>query len=88
MTANVQERAQQAGRPVLLVDTPTAMRMLSLGRSSILNLADRGELTRLRFGRAVRYRSPMSRQRSSGAVRQAVPAGRSSYPPGAPGGSC
>ena len=56
MTANVQERAQQAGpAPVLLVDTPTAMRMLSLGRSSILNLADRGELTRLRFGRAVRY---------------------------------
>lgn len=28
------------------------MRMLSLGRSSILNLADRGELTRLHFGRA------------------------------------
>jgi hypothetical protein len=29
------------------------MRMLGLGRSSILNLADRGELPRLHFGRRV-----------------------------------
>jgi predicted DNA-binding transcriptional regulator AlpA len=39
----------------LAVDTPTAMRMLSLGRSSVLGLADRGELPRLHFGRRVVY---------------------------------
>jgi len=31
------------------------MRMLGLGRSSILNLADRGELPRLHFGRGVLF---------------------------------
>ena len=39
----------------IAVDTRTAMRMLSLGRSSILNLADRGDLPRIRLGRSVRY---------------------------------
>jgi predicted DNA-binding transcriptional regulator AlpA len=31
------------------------MRMPGLGRSSVLNLADSGELPRVRFGRSVRY---------------------------------
>jgi excisionase family DNA binding protein len=31
------------------------MRMLGLGRSSVLNLADSGELPRVRFGRSVRF---------------------------------
>ena len=56
MAADVQERGQQAGpAPVLLVDVHVAARMLGLGRCTILALADSGELTRLRFGRAVRF---------------------------------
>jgi len=56
VTADVQERAQQAGpAPVLLVDVHAAARMLGLGRCTILALADDGELPRLRFGRAVRF---------------------------------
>ncbi len=56
VTADVQERAQQAGpAPVLLVDVHAAARMLGLGRCTVLALADSGELTRLRFGRAVRF---------------------------------
>ncbi len=40
----------------LLVDTMQAAKMLNLGRSSIVNMADRGELTRIRLGsRAVRF---------------------------------
>ena len=56
VTTDVQERGQQAGAvPVLLVDVHVAARMLGLGRCTILALADRGELPRLRFGRAVRF---------------------------------
>ena len=56
VTADVQERAQQAGpAPVLLVDVHAAARMLGLGRCTILALADDGELPRLRFGRSVRF---------------------------------
>ena len=56
MTADVQERAQQAEAvPVLAVDVYGAARMLGLGRSSVLGLADSGQLPRLRFGRAVRF---------------------------------
>jgi len=56
MTADVQERGQQAEAvPVLLVDVYAAARMLGLGRCTVLALADAGELTRLRFGRAVRF---------------------------------
>lgn len=39
----------------IAVDTKTAQQMLGLGRSSVLALADRGELTRLHFGRSIRY---------------------------------
>ena len=56
VTADVQERGQQAGAaPVLLVDLYAAARMLGLGRCTILAIADAGELPRLRFGRAVRF---------------------------------
>ena len=55
-TADVQERTQQAEAvPVLAVDVYGAARMLGLGRSSVLGLADSGQLPRLRFGRSVRY---------------------------------
>lgn len=37
------------------VDVREAARLLSLSRSTILNMADRGELTRIRLGRSVRY---------------------------------
>ena len=39
----------------IAVDVYGAGRLLGLGRSSVLGLAARGELTPLRFGRAVRY---------------------------------
>jgi excisionase family DNA binding protein len=53
-TADIQERGQQARAvPVLLVDVYAAARMLGLGRSTILGLANSGELPRLRFGRRV-----------------------------------
>jgi len=56
MTADVQERARQAEAvPVLAVDVMGAARMLGLGRSSVLGLADSGQLPRLRFGRSVRF---------------------------------
>ena len=57
VTADVQERAQQAGpAPVLLVDVHAAARMLGLGRCTILALADAGELPRIRVGtRGVRF---------------------------------
>jgi excisionase family DNA binding protein len=74
VTADVQERAQQAGpTPVLLVDVRAAARMLGLGRCTVLALADSGELTRLRFGRAVRFavgdiEAVVERRRSAGEV--------------------
>jgi predicted DNA-binding transcriptional regulator AlpA len=40
---------------VLVVDIRGAMQMLRLGRCSVLALADRGDLPRLQFGRAVRF---------------------------------
>lgn len=43
------------GTEPIAVDVRTAAKMLGLGRSSVLGLADRGELTRLQFGRSVRY---------------------------------
>jgi hypothetical protein len=46
-------RNSEAEPEPIAVDTRGAMRMLGLGRSSILNLADRGELPRLHFGRRV-----------------------------------
>lgn len=55
MTA-LQERVQQVSpAPALVVDVYGAMQMLRLGRCSVLALADRGDLPRLRFGRAVRF---------------------------------
>ncbi len=41
--------------PPMLVDVRAAMKILKLGRSTILNLSDSGELHKLRFGRAVRF---------------------------------
>ena len=56
MTAAVQGRGRQAGSaPVLAVDVRGAMRMLGLGRCTVLALADRSVLPRLRTGRAVRF---------------------------------
>lgn len=72
MTADVQERAQQAEAvPVLAVDVYGAAKMLGLGRSTILNLADSGELPRLRFGRRVVFSTAditalVERRRSAG----------------------
>jgi len=40
---------------VIAVDVRGAMAMTSLGRSTILGLADAGELPRIRFGRRVVY---------------------------------
>jgi len=39
----------------IAVDVMGAAKLLGLGRSSILNLADSGQLPRLRFGRSVRF---------------------------------
>ena len=55
MTAAEPAPAQPRDIPVLAVDVYGAMRMLDLGRTTILGLADAGELPRLRAGRAVRY---------------------------------
>jgi predicted DNA-binding transcriptional regulator AlpA len=55
MTA-LQERVQQVSpAPALVVDVYGAMQMLRLGRCSVLAMAERGELPRLRFGRSVRF---------------------------------
>ena len=48
-------RNSEAEPEPIAVDTRSAMRMLGLGRSSILALADSGELPRVRFGRRVVY---------------------------------
>ena len=48
--------AVQAGPvPPMLVDVRGAMKILRLGRCTILALASAGEISELRFGRAVRY---------------------------------
>jgi predicted DNA-binding transcriptional regulator AlpA len=81
---------QKASAEPLAVDTPTAMRMLSLGRSSILNLADRGELPRLHFGRRVVFavadvEALVERRRSASASdRRAAEAGIYRIRPGDP----
>jgi len=54
MTA-VCEYVQAGSAPALVVDVRGAMKMLHLGRSTVLALADSGELPRLRVGRTVRY---------------------------------
>ena len=55
MTAAAHERIRPGSAPVLAVDVHGAARMLGLGRTTVLALADAGELPRLRFGRAVRF---------------------------------
>jgi hypothetical protein len=55
VTAAVQERIQAGAVPELTVDVRGAMRMLHLGRSTVLALADADLLPRLRVGRAVRF---------------------------------
>ena len=55
MTAAEPVPAQPRDIPVLAVDVYGAMRMLGLGRTTVLALADAGELPRARFGRAVRF---------------------------------
>jgi excisionase family DNA binding protein len=47
--------AQPRDIPVHAVDVYGAMRMLGLGRTTVLGLADAGELPRVRFGRSVRF---------------------------------
>ena len=54
MTA-VCDHVQAGAAPALVVDVRGAMKMLHLGRSTVLALADSGELPRLRTGRTVRY---------------------------------
>ena len=46
---------EQKPEEPILVDVRGAGRLLGLGRSSVLNLADAGELPKLRFGRRVVY---------------------------------
>lgn len=55
MTTAVEERVQAGPAEALAVDVRGAMRMLGLGRCTVLALADAGELPRLRVGRAVRF---------------------------------
>ena len=48
--------AVQAGPvPPMLVDVYGAARLLRLGRCSVLALADSGQLTRLKFGKSLRF---------------------------------
>lgn len=51
----MRKRESKTASGALLVDTAEAGRLLGLGRSSIVNLADSGELPRVRLGRAVRF---------------------------------
>jgi excisionase family DNA binding protein len=55
MAAAVCEGVEAGPAPVLAVDVYGAMRMLGLGRCTVLALADNGELPRLRAGRTVRF---------------------------------
>jgi Helix-turn-helix domain len=45
----------QAGSPALVVDVHGAMKMLQLGRTTVMALAASGELPRLKAGRATRF---------------------------------
>ena len=47
-------RTQMTAEPIL-VTTKDAMKMLSLGRSSIVNLANSGDLTPIHLGRSLRF---------------------------------
>ena len=49
------DKTTEHGPEPLAVDVMGAAKMLGLSRSTILNMADRGELTRIRLGRSVRY---------------------------------
>ena len=65
--------AEKSEPEPIAVDTRTAMRMLSLGRSSVLGLADEGALPRIRFGRRVVFavsdiEALVERRRSAGGV--------------------
>jgi excisionase family DNA binding protein len=55
VTAAEPAPAQPRDIPVLAVDVYGAMRMLGLGRTTVLALADFGELPLVRFGRSVRF---------------------------------
>ncbi len=92
VTADVQGRAQQAEAvPVLAVDVMGAARMLGLGRSSVLGLADSGQLPRLRFGRSVRFATAdvealveQRRRSASASERRGAAAGLFRISPGDP----
>ena len=51
----MEKQSPETAAEPLAVDVRGAARLLSLSRSTILNMADRGELTRIRMGRSVRY---------------------------------
>ena len=71
----VTDPKMQTTAKALVVDVKEAQRMLGLGRSSILALADQGFLTPIRFGRSVRYSteeiSNLVEQRREAAARSA-----------------
>ena len=54
-TMDEKQAGKQPGPEPVAVDIRGAMKMLNLGRSSVLGLAASGELPPLRFGRSVRY---------------------------------
>ena len=51
----MRKRESRTAAGALLVDTAEAGRLLGVGRSSIVNLANDGELPRVRIGRSVRF---------------------------------
>ena len=79
---------KQTTEPIT-VDVMGAARMLGLGRSTVLGLADSGELPRLRFGRRMLYavsdieRLVEQRRRSAS---RAAESGLFRLPPTRPGG--
>jgi excisionase family DNA binding protein len=79
VTATMCEHGQAEAVPVLAVDVMGAARMLGLGRSSVLGLADSGQLPRLRFGRSVRFSTQdieaLVERRRQSASRSAAAAG-------------
>ena len=75
--------------PPLMVDVRGAARLLRLGRCSVLKLADEGQLTRLYYGRSLRFAVGDLETWSSGAgwqrARQAITGRRGSRPGGQAG---
>jgi excisionase family DNA binding protein len=75
----MEKQSPETAAEPLAVDVRGAARLLSLSRSTILNMADRGELTRIRMGRSVRYSTreladlieERRRSASQGAAREA-----------------